>query len=394
MKRPDLSRRSALLALAGMPLLALGAPQRVLQHVPQTLVTPAVCGGGWPAWESFKRRLLSKDGRVIDPSLDTQGTTSEGQSYALFFALVANDRAAFARILEWTENNLADGDLTARLPAWLWGRKPDGGWGVIDGNSASDSDLWIAYALGEAGRLWRQRRYIAMSALLANRILEAETADLPGLGPTLLPGPQGFVPMPGLWRLNPSYLPLQLMQWFSDNNSDPRWEQLLHSARRVIYESSPQGYVPDWILYAADKGFLPDGGGTEKGEGAYNAIRVYLWAGMLAEDGADRAALLTHLAPMRAYIEREGVPPESIDIATGVAARAGSSGFSAAMLPFLAASGAERAVREQLQRVQAQPIAADAYYDQVLGLFGQGWMERRYRFDAGGRLLPAWRECR
>ena len=42
-------------------------------------------------------------------------TTSEGQSYALFFALAANDREAFDKILLWTENNLADGSLKALL---------------------------------------------------------------------------------------------------------------------------------------------------------------------------------------------------------------------------------------------------------------------------------------
>lgn len=46
----------------------------------------------WPAWEDFKATFLSQDGRVIDLSTPQQQSTSEGQAYALFFALVADDR--------------------------------------------------------------------------------------------------------------------------------------------------------------------------------------------------------------------------------------------------------------------------------------------------------------
>ncbi|MEK7927443.1 glycosyl hydrolase family 8, partial [Burkholderia contaminans] len=124
----------------------------------------------------------SADGRVIDVGSDDSRTVSEGQAYGLFFALVANDRRMFDTILAWTENNLAQGDLSAHLPAWLWGRAPDGAWRVLDANAASDADLWIAYALVEAGRLWHERSYTARGALLAKRVLDVETATVPGLG--------------------------------------------------------------------------------------------------------------------------------------------------------------------------------------------------------------------
>lgn len=97
----------------------------------------------WPAWERFKQDYISDGGRVIDPSDARQITTSEGQSYALFFALAANDRDAFKTVLSWTQNNTAEGDLSARLPAWLWGRKNETEWTVLDTNSASDADIWI-----------------------------------------------------------------------------------------------------------------------------------------------------------------------------------------------------------------------------------------------------------
>ncbi|MCJ8273098.1 MAG: glycosyl hydrolase family 8 [Psychrosphaera sp.] len=135
----------------------------------------------WPDWQAFNKNLITKDGRVVDPSTEFLYTTSEGQSYGLFFALVANNQPLFNKLLHWTQNNLSQGDLTARLPAWQWGKRKDDSWGVIDSNSASDSDLWIAYTLLEAGRLFKDKRYTALGKLLSQRILREETTDLPGL---------------------------------------------------------------------------------------------------------------------------------------------------------------------------------------------------------------------
>src|SRR5262245_59424915 len=108
----------------------------------------------WPAWERFKELYVSRDGRIIDASVPEQITTSEGQSYGLLFALIANDRARFDELLRWTQNNLARGDLQRTLPAWQWGHASDGRWRVLDANPASDADVWIAYSLMQAGRLW------------------------------------------------------------------------------------------------------------------------------------------------------------------------------------------------------------------------------------------------
>ena len=95
----------------------------------------------WPAWEQFKKDYISQEGRVIDPSDARKITTSEGQSYGMFFALAANDRAAFDNLLDWTQNNLAQGSLKENLPAWLWGKKENSKWEVLDSNSASAKNL-------------------------------------------------------------------------------------------------------------------------------------------------------------------------------------------------------------------------------------------------------------
>ncbi|WP_321850993.1 cellulose synthase complex periplasmic endoglucanase BcsZ [Burkholderia diffusa] len=354
------------------------------------------CGAAWPRWDAFKRDFVSADGRVIDVGSTDSRTVSEGQAYGLFFALVANDRRTFDTILAWTENNLAQGDLSARLPAWLWGRAPDGAWRVLDANAASDADLWIAYTLVEAGRLWRERSYTARGALLATRVLDDETASVPGLGLTLLPGPTGFRLADGRWRVNPSYSPPQVIRGLAARlPDDRRWAALAASTGRVLLDTAPKGFAPDWALYRAGAGFAPDP--QTHAESAYNAIRVYLWAGMLDRADPLAAPLLARFAPFADYIAAHGAPPEKVDTTTGVAGpNDGNGGFSAAAVPFLDARGQHALADAQAARVDALARqSAPGYYTSVLTLFGLGWREGRYRFGADGSLDARWegRSC-
>jgi endoglucanase len=357
----------------------------------------------WPDWDTFKQATMSTDGRVIDHSSPQQATVSEGQAYALFFALVANDRKTFDRVLNWTQNNLAQGDLTAHLPAWIWGRydaqhpstgaagQVPAGWGVLDSNSASDADLWIAYSLLEAGRLWHERSYTALGSVLARTILAKETEALPGLGRTVLPGPAGFRPQEGAWRLNPSYVPLQVMQRLATAlPQQAEWVAVRDSSSKLVTATAPHGFSPDWVIYRRDQGFGPDE--ASKAESAYNAIRVYLWAGTLAVDAPSRAAALDAFRPLAGYVEAHGFPPERVDTQTGVAgANAGNAGFSAAVAPYLAAIGRSDLAQAQAQRVRTltakEPLG---YYSSVLVLFGLGHLDGQYRFDASGAVVPAW----
>jgi endoglucanase len=71
-----------------------------------------------PEWQAIKRLYLSADGRVVDASTPQTLTVSEGQAYAMTFALIANDTDGFGRILAWTRDNLAGGRLERTLPSW------------------------------------------------------------------------------------------------------------------------------------------------------------------------------------------------------------------------------------------------------------------------------------
>lgn len=336
----------------------------------------------WPAWERFKQDYISDGGRVIDPSDARQITTSEGQSYALFFALAANDRDTFKTVLNWTQNNLAEGDLSARLPAWLWGRKNETEWTVLDTNSASDADIWIAWSLLEAGRLWNMPDYTGIGKALLSRIAKEEVTTVPGLGSMLLPGKIGFADN-DTWRFNPGYLPPQLAQYFTRYGAP--WTTLRETNLRLIMESAPKGFSPDWVSYQKNKGWQLTA--DKPVIGGYDAIRVYAWVGMMHDSDPQKARMLARLKPMETMTAKQGVPPERVNVATGKVQGNGPVGFSAALLPFLQDRDAQAAQR---QRVADRFPGKDAYYSYVLTLFGQGWDEHRFRFTPRGELQPDW----
>lgn len=341
----------------------------------------------WPAWQRFKLSYLSADGRVIDASTPRQITTSEGQSYALFFALIANDRPAFDAILTWTKNNLAGGSLEKTLPAWQWGQADDGSWRVLDANAASDADLWIAYSLGEAARLWREPGYAKLGSEVARNILRQEVAVIPGLGTVLLPGPQGFVTEHS-WRLNPSYLPLSVIRGVARQTGEPLWKEITQSSERIILGAAPNGFAADWVEFTRD-GFVADR--ASRGVGSYDAIRVYLWAGMLPASDPAREKLAAALKPMLSSVAKQPAVVESVDTQSLETRGEGSPGFSAALLPLLANARMTAPLQVHRKRAAEQSLQNNQnYYSDTLSLFGLGWLEQRYRFNRSGLLNVRW----
>lgn len=358
-------------------------------------------------WQAYASRYISGDGRVVDPQGGDR-TTSEGQSYALFFALVNDDRGRFDQLLRWTTNNLAEGDLGEHLPSWSWGKAKDGHWGVLDQNSASDSDLWIAYDLVEAGRLWSDHSYTSLGRRLADLIGRKETASLPGLGKVLLPGPVGFH-VEHSWVLNPSYSPLFLLERLAEVSPEGPWAGIGKDTPAVIERGTRNGFAMDWVCYIPGQGFSPcleNGSKSASGKlpapmGSYDAIRVYLWTGMLADAVPEKAQMLHALIGMNEYMQQHSAPPEKISAAGVPLNQDGPVGFSAALLPYLASFSNAGSVAQQLVRIQSQLDeksnlygsgygGSPAYYDQNLVLFGSGWYSKQFQFGRGGELLVRW----
>jgi endoglucanase len=347
--------------------------------------------GSWPFWNAYAARFLDPEGRVVDHDADDR-TTSEAQSYALFFSLVANDRESFERVLKWTGDNMTKGGLTTQLPAWLWGRDKDGRWKQLDVNSASDSDLWIAYTLIQASRLWHEPSLQALGEALRDRAVKEEVLTVPGLGETLLPGGYGFHASPQVYRLNPSYLPLQILLGLTKDTPDSPLRQSAAGLPVILRGSSPAGYAMDWVNYDTTHGF-----DAKEGVGSYDAIRVYLWAGIADEATPHRSDVLSCLQGMRAYLRDNPRAPVQVNPAGVVSGGKSGPGFAAAVIPFLDAVNEDKARESQLQLLKSQFDEASGlygkparYYDQNLALFAMGWAEHRFRFDREGNLSVLW----
>lgn len=351
----------------------------------------------WAHWEAFREHFVSEDGRVIDRTADDR-STSEGQAYALFFALVADDRALFDIILTWTENNLAAGDLREHLPGWLWGKAEDGAWRLLDANSAADADLWLAYTLLEAGQLWGELRYVDLAGVLAAKIVETEVVDVPTLGPMLLPGPSGFELDESTWRFNPSYMPLPLLRRLDAAYPDGPWGDIVDTTVALHCAACARGCAPDWIGYQEGLGFVTDP--VTGAVGSYDAIRTYLWTGLLPRHERHRGVLEDCLGGMLHHYQTTEQVPEVLHGGLPVVdGRPGPPGFYGAVLS-MASSRRDREAAEGL-RAHIESTLSDglygsppAYYDQCLLLFALGNVDGRYRFRANGRLEPGWgRRC-
>jgi endoglucanase len=393
--------------------------------------------GPWILWDAYSAHFIDGHGRVIDHSAGDRAT-SEGQAYAMFFALADNDRITFDRVLIWTQANLAGGDLQARLPAWLWGNDGKGNWQILDRNSASDADVWMAYSLVEAGRLWNVPLYTNLGRKMMDQIANTEVADLPGFGFLLMPGPTGFQ-HGQVFTLNPSYMPVFLFERLAQVDPAGPWSQIARNIPRFLADSARHGFAMDWVDYLPGDGFSPstimpaaavqqpappaappkqpDDAAKSPAPaqqtpappatatpqsvvsgGSYDAIRVYLWAGMLDSGDPARAQVLNALPSMSTYLANHDAPPQMVSDQGIPMAQDGPVGFSAAVLPYLRAfpglspESAKQTVRMSLQRDRSTGLYGKdrAYYDQNLALFATGYLEGRFRFGASGELNVEW----
>jgi endoglucanase len=186
------------------------------------------------------------------------------------------------------------------------------------------------------------------------------------------------------------------------------WAKVAANAFTLIKTTAPLGYSPDWAAYqegSHDGQFIVDP--QKRDIGSYDAIRVYLWAGLTASTDPLAKPWLAALHGMRDKIASTGVPPEKVATTTGATTGEGPIGFWAALLPYFTALGDARAAGLAQTHLAAFGVAAPRtnlagqpnqtlqpnqpfYYDEVLMLFGTGAADGRYRFDDNGKLVPRW----
>jgi endo-1,4-beta-D-glucanase Y len=237
------------------------------------------------SWQSYRRHFINPDGQVKVPE-QGGGTISEAQVYALLRAVWAGDGTTFVRVYGWTHRHLSRAaGHDDHLLAWRWGRLPDGAWGVLDANSATDADLDYALALILAHRKgWRAPPglpdYLEESRRVKNAILAKEVVRLPAGDLLLTPGNWHESNPPYL--MNPSYFSPAAYRLFAQvggGAATATWPKLYQATypflAKVVQRLGDQrgvGLFPDWCRVDAAGQISPaPGKGTDFG---WEAVRV------------------------------------------------------------------------------------------------------------------------
>jgi len=315
-----------------------------------------------PDWEHYKARFIQQDGRVIDYA-NNQMSHSEGQAFTLFLALHNADLPLFERLWAWTRDNLLTPEAQG-LPAWSWGRRPDGAWGVLDANDASDADIVLAWTLEQAARRfnrpeWREAAR-ALAVTIRTRLVREESGRL-----VLLPGREGFL-KPDETAFNPSYFIFPAFHDLARLDDQAFWRALHASCLDLLGRSQagPTGLPPDWAVLA--RGTVEPWG--EKGRYfSYDAVRVPLY---LAWDKNREA--LARFMPLLARFARDGRLPARIALAAGDQDQGEApAGFYAVLARAAETLGDPVAEALWAKAGEKLPQEPDDYYSHVLTLMAR-----------------------
>lgn len=205
----------------------------------------------WTAgWGRFRDRFITPAGRVVDVA-NKSVSHSEGQGYAMLFAMAAGDRETFDRVWGWTRATLQTRPDDALL-SWRWvPDTPENGGDaghVDDPNNATDGDLLVAWALARAGEAWSDPGYREAARLLAADVLRLTVLERDGVL-MMLPGAHGFRRQ-GAVILNPSYYVFPAIDALGMLTGAVIWQRLSADGADLI-EAARFGrwnLPPDWLL--------------------------------------------------------------------------------------------------------------------------------------------------
>jgi endoglucanase len=223
-------------------------------------------------WPDYRARFISPEGRVID-NANGDISHSEGQGYGMLLAVAAQDRETFDLLWKWTQSAL--GGRADALSAWRW--DPASTPNVTDTNNASDGDMLIAWALGEAGVRWNEKSYTEAMRRITKAIF-AQNVITTRVGPTLLPGAVGFgaADQPDGPVVNMSYWIFPAIDRLQELDPANDWAALRRSGLALMREA-PTGplSIPSEWLSVGQKRAAP-AAKFERVFG-YNAVRIPLY---------------------------------------------------------------------------------------------------------------------
>ena len=220
-------------------------------------------------WLLFQKRYVSVEGRVIDTG-NVGISHSEGQGTGMLFAVHNKDRRAFDNIWRWTHANLQVRD--DRLLAWKWVPEGTGG-RVTDKNNATDGDLFAAWALYRAARLWNDAAYLKAAREISRDIRIKLVGQSPH-GLYLLPAVQGFVKQE-IVTVNLSYWIFPALQEIHSIDPAPEWAGLITGGLNLLKVARFGRWQlpPDWLQLAGK----PEPAPEFKPRFGHDAVRIPLY---------------------------------------------------------------------------------------------------------------------
>ncbi|KKK77583.1 hypothetical protein LCGC14_2852130 [marine sediment metagenome] len=247
-----------------------------------TLSACALAQAGEPAfWEHYKSTFISQDGRVIDYG-QGQASTSEGQGYGMLLAVINGDKKVFDTVWDWTKANLSV--RQDNLLAWLWGKRDNGMWEVMDYNNATDGDTLIAFALLKASTKWDRDSYEKEAMKVIRSIREKLAVRIEGKT-FLLPGYYGFKDA-GSITLNPSYMIFSAYRLFAEVDDNEFWRKI-HQDGLELLKAACFGnpcLPADWIWVSRRGVEIAEARSTRFGHDAVRTLLHVSWAqGQLPE---------------------------------------------------------------------------------------------------------------
>jgi endoglucanase len=246
------------------------------------------------AWEHYKQRFLTAEGRIADSGNNGVSHT-EGQGYAMVMATAYDDRAAFDKLWGWTR-------ATLRRPDGLfsWRYVPNADQPVPDRNTATDGDLMICWALLRAANRWHRPEdrdaALDIAAALRRAVVKIEDGQA-----YLLPGAEGFEDQ-SKRIVNLSYWVFPALQDIAEATKDPAWTQVIDTGLRLIATArfGAHDLPPDWL----DTLGPPKPAETFPPRFGYDAVRIPLYLAWAHRPRADQIdAFWASSNPVPAWID-------------------------------------------------------------------------------------------
>ncbi len=223
------------------------------------------------SWREYKENFIQEDGRVID-YMNSDITHTEGIGYSLYFSQNFNDKKTFDLVYTWYKNNIKKNN--SNLPGWKWGKAEDNTWKMLDLNSASDANLWIAYSLLLMNEKEKNSEYKKEALSILKNIKKYQIKKI-NSNTYLLPAENGFLNKDTI-KLNPSYMLFEIFQYLVQYDKDNVWQDLINSSKNILREArfSKLQLNSDWLIYDKKNNlYLLD---IKKPYFSYDAIRIPL----------------------------------------------------------------------------------------------------------------------